>query len=82
MEKTVHRNIMAIYKDWRIFRKILKCDLALDRTSGRRCMALSGQRICPSDGWWSYPLEFPVRHPIDQNQKVVDAEPELSELIP
>ena len=28
MEKTVRRNIMAISEDWRIFRKILKCDLA------------------------------------------------------
>ena len=36
MEKTAQRNIMAIYEDWRIFRKILKRDLALDRTSGRR----------------------------------------------
>ena len=43
MEKTSWRNIMAINKDWRIFRKILKCDLALDRTSGRWRMALSGQ---------------------------------------
>ena len=43
MEKTVWRNIMAIYRDWRIFRKILKHDLALDRTSGRRRMALSGR---------------------------------------
>ena len=30
MEKTAQRNIMAIYEDWRIFRKILKHDLALD----------------------------------------------------
>ena len=44
MEKTVRRNIMAIYGDWRIFRKILKRDLALDRTSGRRRMVLSGRR--------------------------------------
>ena len=44
MEKIAQRNIMAIYGDWRIFRKILKCDLALDRTSGRRRMALSGRR--------------------------------------
>ena len=35
MEKTAQRNIMAIYEDWRIFRKILKHDLALDRMSGR-----------------------------------------------
>ena len=28
MEKTVWRNIMAIYEDWRIFRRILKHDLA------------------------------------------------------
>ena len=28
MEKIVRRNIMAIYGDWRIFRKILKRDLA------------------------------------------------------
>ena len=44
MEKTAQRNIMTIYEDWRIFRKILKSDLALDRTSGRRRMALSGRR--------------------------------------
>ena len=44
MEKTVRRNIMAIYEDWRIFRRILKRDLVLDRTSGRRHMALSGRR--------------------------------------
>ena len=43
-EKTVQRNITAIYGDWRIFRKILKRDLALDRASGRRRMALSGRR--------------------------------------
>ena len=44
MEKIARRNIMAIYGDWRIFRRILKRDLALDRTSGRRRMALSGRR--------------------------------------
>ena len=44
IEKTVRRNIMAIYRDWRIFRKILKCDLALDGASGRRRMTLSGRR--------------------------------------
>ena len=44
MEKTARRNIMAIYGDWRIFRRILKRDLALDRKSGRRRMALSGRR--------------------------------------
>ena len=44
MEKTTQRNIMARYGDWRIFRRILKLDLALDRKSGRRRMALSGQR--------------------------------------
>ena len=44
MEKIVWRNIMAIYEDWRIFRKILKRDLALDETSGRRRMSLSGRR--------------------------------------
>ena len=44
MEKTAQRNIMAIYEDWRIFRKILKRDLALDRMSGRWCIALSGRR--------------------------------------
>ena len=44
MEKTARRNIMAIYEDWRIFRKILKRDLALDRMTGRRRVALSGQR--------------------------------------
>ena len=36
MEKTAQRKIMAIYEDWRIFTKILKRDLALDRTFGRR----------------------------------------------
>ena len=35
MEKTVRRNIMAIYEDRRIFRRILKRDLALDGASGR-----------------------------------------------
>ena len=44
IEKIARRNIMAIYKDWRIFRKILKHDLALDRMSGRWRMALSGRR--------------------------------------
>ena len=44
MEKTTRRNIMAIYGDWSIFRRILKCDLALDGASGRWRMALSGRR--------------------------------------
>ena len=44
MEKTVWRNIMAIYEDWRIFRRILKRDLALDGASGRRRVVLSGRR--------------------------------------
>ena len=44
MEKTARRNIMAIYEDWRIFRKILKRDLALDRMSGQWRMVLSGRR--------------------------------------
>ena len=44
MEKTTRKNIMAIYEDWRIFRRILKRDLALDGASGRRRMALSGRR--------------------------------------
>ena len=35
MEKIARTNIMVIYEDWRIFRRILKRDLALDRTSGR-----------------------------------------------
>ena len=35
MEKTAQRNIMAIYEDWIIFRRILKRDLALDGVSGR-----------------------------------------------
>ena len=35
-EKTVRRNIMVINEYWRIFRKILKLDLALDKKSGRR----------------------------------------------
>ena len=43
IEKTTQRNIMVIYEDWRIFRKILKHDLALDKMSGRRRMALSGR---------------------------------------
>ena len=77
MEKTTRRNIMEIYEGWGIFRKMLKRDLALDRTSG--------QQICPlghPDGWWSYPLEFPDRLPIDRNRKVVGAKPEWSEPIP
>ena len=43
MEKTVRRNIMAIYENWRIFRRILKHDLALDQMSSRWHMALSGR---------------------------------------
>ena len=34
MEKIAQRNIMAIYGDWRIFRRILKRNFAFDRTSG------------------------------------------------
>ena len=44
MKKTAQRNVMAIYEDWRIFRRILKRDLALDRKSGRRRMALYGRQ--------------------------------------
>ena len=44
IEKTARRNIMAIYEDWRIFRKILKRDLALVKMSNRRGMALSGRQ--------------------------------------
>ena len=44
IEKTARRNIMAINEDWRIFRRILKRDLALDRMSGQRRMALSGRQ--------------------------------------
>ena len=44
MEKIARRNIMEINEDWRIFRKILKRDLALNKTSGRRHIALSGRR--------------------------------------
>ena len=44
MEKIAQRNIMAIYEDWRIFRRILKHNLALGRKSGRRRMSLSGRR--------------------------------------
>ena len=36
MEKIVQRNIMAIYEDRRIFRRILKRDLALDEASGQK----------------------------------------------
>ena len=36
MEKTARRNIMTIYEDWRIFRKILKRDLALCEIKRRR----------------------------------------------
>ena len=64
MEKTARRNFMEIYESWGIFRKMLKHDLALDRTSDRWCMALSGWRICSlghPDGWWPYPLEFADR---------------------
>ena len=43
MEKIARRNIMAIYEDQRIFRRILKRDLALDGASSRRRMALSGR---------------------------------------
>ena len=43
MEKTAQRNIMVIYEDWKIFRRILKCDLALVRMSGPQRMALSGR---------------------------------------
>ena len=35
MEKIVRRNIIAIYGDWRIFKRTLKRDLALDGASGR-----------------------------------------------
>ena len=35
MKKIVQRNIMAIYEDRRIFRRILKHDLTLDGASGR-----------------------------------------------
>ena len=35
IERTVWRNIMVIYGDWRIFKRILKHDLALDGASGR-----------------------------------------------
>ena len=31
MQKIARRNIMVICEDWRIFRKILKRDLALDK---------------------------------------------------
>ena len=34
MEKIARRNVMVIYGDWRIFRRILKRDLALDGASG------------------------------------------------
>ena len=44
MEKIVQRNIITINEDWRIFKRILKSDLALDRKSGWRRMALSGRR--------------------------------------
>ena len=44
MEKIVRRNIMAIYEDRRIFRRILKRDLALDGASDWWRMALSGWR--------------------------------------
>ena len=36
MEKIARRNIKAIYENWRIFRRILKRDLVLDRMSGQR----------------------------------------------
>ena len=44
MEKKVRRNIMAIYEDRRIFRRLVKHDLTLDRASGQRRLALSGRR--------------------------------------
>ena len=45
MEKTAQRNIMEIYEGWGIFRKILKRDLALDRTPGQWRMALSSRCV-------------------------------------
>ena len=56
MEKTAQRNIMVIYEDWRIFRKILKHDLALDRMSGggvwRYLVGDAGSSLSGSlDGW-------------------------------
>ena len=47
---------MAIYEDWRIFRRILKHDLALDKMSGRRRMAYLVSDVGSSlsgslDGW-------------------------------
>ena len=44
IKKIAQRNIMAINEDWRIFKRILKHDLALDIKSSRRRMALSGRR--------------------------------------
>ena len=44
MKKTARRNIMAINEDRRIFRRILKRDLALDIMFGRWCKALAGRR--------------------------------------
>ena len=45
MEKIVQRNIMAIYGDWRIFRKILKHDLAYARSSGDTDRPATGESL-------------------------------------
>ena len=41
------KNLEKHWEIYEIFRKIIKRDLALDRTSSPQCMALSGRRICP-----------------------------------
>ena len=58
MEKTAWRKIMAIYGDWRIFRRILKCDLAFRQNVGSAaygviwsamqaaCLQLGGDEGC------------------------------------
>ena len=45
MEKTARRNIMAIYRDWRIFRRILKRDLACARSSGDTDRPAAGESL-------------------------------------
>ena len=44
-EKIARRNIMAIYDDWRIFRKILKHDLACVRSSGGGDRSAAGELL-------------------------------------
>ena len=51
IEKTVRRNIISIYEDWRIFRRILKCDLALDRKSSRTTYGVIWSALTANTRW-------------------------------